>query len=223
MTCKVGQILPLFDESEWHAAVRGLLYCIALLWFFVGVAIIADVFMCSIETITSKTRKVKYADTETGVDKEVEVKVWNDTVANLTLMALGSSAPEILLSVIEIAFDNFEVGQLGPGTIVGSAAFNLLVITAVCIMSVGEEGRRIYSIKVFFVTSFFSLFAYLWLIIILVAITPEYVDLWEAILTFLFFPILVTIAYLMDKQFCCRRKVADSKQNLGLGLGKLIF
>ena len=26
-------------------------------------------------------------------------QVWNDTVANLTLMALGSSAPEILLSV----------------------------------------------------------------------------------------------------------------------------
>lgn len=29
----------------------------------------------------------------------LQVKVWNSTVANLTLMALGSSAPEILLSV----------------------------------------------------------------------------------------------------------------------------
>lgn len=29
------------------------------------------------------------------------VAVWNPTVANLTLMALGSSAPEILLSCIE--------------------------------------------------------------------------------------------------------------------------
>ena len=29
-------------------------------------------------------------------------EVWNDTVANLTLMALGSSAPEILLAVIEL-------------------------------------------------------------------------------------------------------------------------
>lgn len=29
------------------------------------------------------------------------VDVWNPTVANLTLMALGSSAPEILLNVIE--------------------------------------------------------------------------------------------------------------------------
>ena len=30
------------------------------------------------------------------------VRIWNETVANLTLMALGSSAPEILLAVIEV-------------------------------------------------------------------------------------------------------------------------
>jgi solute carrier family 8 (sodium/calcium exchanger) len=48
-----------------------------------------------------------------------EVRVWNPTVANLTLMALGSSAPEILLSIIEIMGSGFEAGALGPGTIVG--------------------------------------------------------------------------------------------------------
>lgn len=32
------------------------------------------------------------------------VRIWNETVSNLTLMALGSSAPEILLSVIEVHF-----------------------------------------------------------------------------------------------------------------------
>jgi solute carrier family 8 (sodium/calcium exchanger) len=41
-------------------------------------------------------------------------------------MALGSSAPEILLSVVEIFAKNFHAGDLGPGTIVGSAAFNLV-------------------------------------------------------------------------------------------------
>jgi solute carrier family 8 (sodium/calcium exchanger) len=72
------------------------------------------------------------------------VTVWNATVANLTLMALGSSAPEILLSVIEICFNNFEAGDLGPGTIVGSAAFNLLIITAVCVYYVPKgQTRRI--------------------------------------------------------------------------------
>ena len=45
----------------------------------------------------------------------VVVKVWNETVANLTLMALGSSAPEIMLSVIEIWAKGFHAGDLGPG------------------------------------------------------------------------------------------------------------
>ena len=75
--------------------------------------------------------------------------MWNDTVANLSLLALGTSAPEILLSVIEIVGNNFEAGDLGPGTIVGSAAFNLLFISAICIYCIPEdEIRRIASVKV---------------------------------------------------------------------------
>jgi solute carrier family 8 (sodium/calcium exchanger) len=54
-------------------------------------------------------------------------------------MALGSSAPEILLSVIE-TLNNLAAGEipgeLGPSTIVGSAAFNLLVISGVCVIAV---------------------------------------------------------------------------------------
>ena len=62
----------------------------------------------------------------------IKVKVWNKTVANLSLMVLGSSAPEIMLSVIEIFGEHFEAGSLGPGTIVGSAAFNFFVIIGIC-------------------------------------------------------------------------------------------
>ena len=79
-----------------------------------------------------------------GATEIIEIPVWNGTVANLTLMALGSSAPEILLSIIEIVGNNFESGELGPGTIVGSAAFNLLAISAVCVIGVPKgETRRI--------------------------------------------------------------------------------
>ena len=74
-----------------------------------------------------------------GTVVERRVRVWNATVANLTLMALGSSAPEILLSVIEVVGNNFEAGELGPGTIVGSAAYNLLIVPAVCIISTGTR------------------------------------------------------------------------------------
>merc|ERR1719515_143045 len=100
--------------------------------------------MTAIEEITSKKKekfhKVKETD-ETGKEIEKERRyteyVWNATVANLTLMALGSSAPEILLSVISTVKDIEAIPpELGPSTIVGSASFNLLVITAVSIVAV---------------------------------------------------------------------------------------
>ena len=214
-----GLILPVISEYTWSEEFRGFVYLAGLLWCFLGVAIIADVFMCAIEKITSKTRKIKVASSAADSGYvEVEVKVWNDTVANLTLMALGSSAPEILLSCIEIIGNNFYAGELGPSTIVGSAAFNLLVITAVCIFAIeSPDVRQIHAIKVFGVTAFFCVFAYVWLIIILVVSSPDYVELWEAVVTFIFFPLLVIFAYIVDRDFCSKRKVDDSQVELGFG------
>lgn len=97
--------------------LRAVLYFIFLLYLFLGIAIIADIFMSAIETITSRKQKIRYPD-PSGKDKfvTVEVPIWNATVANLTLMALGSSSPEILLSIIETVGNRFEAGELGPGT-----------------------------------------------------------------------------------------------------------
>ena len=78
-----------------------IVWLLILCWIFLGVAMGADVFMGSIEMITSKER-TKTVTTRSGKVKTFHVRVWNETVANLTLMALGSSAPEILLSVIEV-------------------------------------------------------------------------------------------------------------------------
>lgn len=202
-TCgEKGLILPLTDERGWNQGFRAFLYLAGLLWSFFAVAIIADIFMCSIEVITSKTSKLKIATVQ-GKIEEIEIRVWNDTVANLTLMALGSSAPEIILSIIEILGRGFQSGELGPSTIVGSAAFNLLVISAVCVVSIPNgEVRRIRLIKVFAVTASFSMFAYIWLYIVLQIISPNVVDVWEAVFTFMCFPLLVVVAYIIDKDFC---------------------
>ena len=198
-----GLILPIFFEDTWSVGLRTFLYIVGLLYSFLGVSIVADVFMCAIEKITSKTKTIHLSSTTPGGQRqEVEVDVWNATVANLTLMALGSSAPEILLSIIEIVGNKFEAGELGPGTIVGSAAFNLMVISAVCVSGIPKgETRRIEMIGVFAVTAFFSVFAYLWLIIVLKASSPDVIEIWEAALTFMFFPILVMIAYAADKRW----------------------
>lgn len=56
--CSHGIILPLTDESAWNVGTRAFLYLVGLLYCFIGVAIVADVFMESIERITSKTKKV---------------------------------------------------------------------------------------------------------------------------------------------------------------------
>jgi solute carrier family 8 (sodium/calcium exchanger) len=115
-------------------------------------------------------------------------------------MALGSSSPEILLSVIEICGNNFMAGDLGPSTIVGSAAFNFLFITGFCVVSIEAGGiRRINNFKVFMTTAMYSVFAYIWLFIVLVVFTPNEITVWEAVITFLCFPLLVVNSYMVEK------------------------
>jgi Ca2+/Na+ antiporter len=67
------------------------------------VSIISDIFVESIEVITSQERDVVLTDPKTGKTRKHKVLVWNATVANLSLMALGTSAPEILLNVVEVS------------------------------------------------------------------------------------------------------------------------
>lgn len=67
--CPHALILPIFDERSWPIWLRVTLYFLAMMYFFLGVAIITDVFMSAIEVITSKTRKVYLA--KTGRSKKV--------------------------------------------------------------------------------------------------------------------------------------------------------
>jgi solute carrier family 8 (sodium/calcium exchanger) len=114
-------------------------------------------------------------------------------------MALGSSAPEIMLSVIESLKNlGLKAGELGPGSIVGSGAFNLLVITGVSIVSV-DEPKKIYDLGVYSCTALFSLFAYAWMYICLEVTSPGVVSTTEAWLTFFFFFLLVGLAFGFDK------------------------
>ena len=85
-----AMVLPLFIEVTWPHGVRAALYLIGLLYSFFGISIVSDLFMGAIEKITSSTKKITLASGGDGEGPEViEVPVWNGTVANLTLMALG--------------------------------------------------------------------------------------------------------------------------------------
>lgn len=114
--CQDGLLIPMWRPYEnlttGDRIARGLVYFIGMCYLFVGVSIVADKFMGAIEVITSKEKEIRIKKPNGDV-QIVVVRVWNETVANLSLMALGSSAPEILLSIIEVYAKNFEAGDLG--------------------------------------------------------------------------------------------------------------
>lgn len=204
ISCTDGLVLPCWQPLDNVPFLdkfgRGCLYFFFMVFLFIGVSIVSDRFMAAIEVITSLEREVSVRK-QNGDKQIVVVRVWNETVANLTLMALGSSAPEILLSVIEIYARGFTAGELGPGTIVGSAAYNLFVIIAICVSVIPNgEVRRIKHLGVFFVTATWSVFAYVWLYVILSVFSPGVVQVWEGLVTFLFFPCTVITAYAADRK-----------------------
>ncbi|XP_056135819.1 sodium/calcium exchanger 1a isoform X1 [Lampris incognitus] len=201
--CIEGVILPIWkpvNPTFVDRLARATIYFVGLAYMFLGVSIIADRFMASIEVITSQERQITIKKPN-GEKITTTVRVWNETVSNLTLMALGSSAPEILLSVVEVCGHQFNAGELGPNTIVGSAAFNMFVIIGLCVSVIPDgEHRKVKHLRVFFVTATWSIFAYTWLYLILAVFSPGIVEVWEGLLTLLFFPLCVGFAYVADRR-----------------------
>ena len=72
----------------------------------------------------SKVCDIYFVDSLEIISKRLKI---SDDVAGATFMAIGSSAPELFIAMIALT----KVGQesIGAGTIVGSAIFNILVIT----------------------------------------------------------------------------------------------
>ncbi|XP_006632777.1 sodium/potassium/calcium exchanger 4 isoform X2 [Lepisosteus oculatus] len=94
-----------------------LLHIFATLYMFLALAIICDdFFVPSLEKICEKLHL-------------------NEDVAGATFMAAGSSAPELFASVIGVFITH---GDVGVGTIVGSAVFNILCIIGVCGIFAGQ-------------------------------------------------------------------------------------
>lgn len=58
----------------------------------------------------------------------------SEDVAGATFMAAGSSAPELFISIIGVSKES----DVGVGTIVGSAVFNILIIIALTAALAGQ-------------------------------------------------------------------------------------
>lgn len=97
--------------SQQRSSGAIVIHILLSLYMFLGLAIICDdYFVASLEQIVEKLQL-------------------SDDVAGATFMAAGSSAPELFTSVIGVFVAK---GDVGIGTIVGSAVFNILVIIGLC-------------------------------------------------------------------------------------------
>ncbi|VBB35000.1 unnamed protein product, partial [Acanthocheilonema viteae] len=96
-------------EQRRHGAI--ILHVIGLIYMFIALAIVCDEFFVpSLGVITDKL-------------------AISDDVAGATFMAAGGSAPEFFTSVIGVFIAE---NNVGIGTIVGSATFNILCVLSCC-------------------------------------------------------------------------------------------
>jgi solute carrier family 8 (sodium/calcium exchanger) len=161
--------------------------------------------MESITQITSKTEDVEVRTLE-GKSMMVAIPIWNPRIVYLSLMAVGGALPEIFLSFMsqfsdKSGQDTFALStpnSLGTIALAGSAAFNLFVVTGFAIIS-ANSAKRMHRFNTFLLIGIFSIFAYLWVYIVVVQISPGYIDIGEAFFTLLFFPLLLFFGYVVEK------------------------
>ena len=70
----------------------------------------------------------------------------SDEVAGASLMAMGSSAPELAIALMALFSGGGQHSDVGIGTIVGSAVFNILVITGVSAVVAGGLHIHIFAV-----------------------------------------------------------------------------
>ena len=97
------------DDQLAQGAV--VLHVIGIIYMFYALALVCDEFFVP------------------SLDVIIEVIGCSEDVAGATFMAAGGSAPELFTSVIGV-FISFS--DVGIGTIVGSAVFNILFVIGMC-------------------------------------------------------------------------------------------
>jgi len=114
-------------------------------------------------------------------------------VAGATLMAIGSSAPELSIALIALLKPG-DYGDMGIGTIVGSALFNVLVITGAAALA--------RPVKVSYVTVTRDVAAYtVSLGLLLWAFRDARIELYEAAVFLTFYGIYIGILAFWGKYF----------------------
>jgi len=209
VNCEDGLLIPIWPGYQYWGTGdkvgRGLIYFCVIIYLFIGNAIAMEKLLRSIEMMVSKTEEVTVKDSETGQDNSTNTRVFKNTLVNLTLKAIGSSIPVIHLCCHEIYANGFQAGDLGPSSVLGSAAFNLFIIIGFSISAFpNKETRKVQNLGVLLVAAFWTTFAFSWTYSILGGISYGMIESWEAVVTILLFPISFVTAFLAERFCCCR-------------------
>ncbi|KAM9769980.1 sodium/potassium/calcium exchanger 3 [Menidia menidia] len=126
----------------------------------------------------------------------------SEDVAGATFMAAGSSAPELFTSIIGVFITK---GDVGVGTIVGSAVFNILCIIGVCGIFAGQAVKlshwALLRDSIYYTFSIIALIAFIY---------DEKVCWWESLVL-----ILMYLGYILIMKFNGRahRYLSRRKKN----------
>uniref|UniRef100_A0A3Q2YFM3 Sodium/potassium/calcium exchanger 2-like n=1 Tax=Hippocampus comes TaxID=109280 RepID=A0A3Q2YFM3_HIPCM len=150
-----GEYPPdLFDlQQRRRGAV--ILHMFGMIYMFIALAIVCDEFF--VPALTVITEKLTISD----------------DVAGATFMAAGGSAPELFTSIIGVFISHSNVGI---GTIVGSAVFNILFVIGMCAIF-SKEILNLTWWPLFRDVSFYILD----LILLIVFFLDNFISVWESI------------------------------------------
>ncbi|TFK15955.1 potassium channel subfamily K member 10 [Platysternon megacephalum] len=171
-----------------------LFHIIGALYMFYALAIVCDdFFVPSLEKICEKLHL-------------------SEDVAGATFMAAGSSTPELFASVIGVFITH---GDVGVGTIVGSAVFNILCIIGVCGIFAGQVVRLTWW-SVFRDSVYYTLSVIL-LIIVSVPLNISYVSGWESLIL-----IVMYFFYILIMKYNAKMQKLFTIKSMNVGNGNTV-
>lgn len=109
---KCQSYLIFSGETSLGDNFRAFLYFFYLAYCFIGLSAITTRFFKSMENVVKHTRVVVEVDPVTNTQVIRHEKVWNYTIADISLLAFGTSFPQISLATID-AIQN--LGKLDAG------------------------------------------------------------------------------------------------------------
>ncbi|XP_068110707.1 sodium/potassium/calcium exchanger 4 isoform X2 [Hyperolius riggenbachi] len=165
-----------------------LLHIFCALYMFYALAIVCDdYFVPSLEKICERLHL-------------------SGDVAGATFMAAGSSTPELFASVIGVFITH---GDVGVGTIVGSAVFNILCIIGVCGVFAGQVVRLTW-------WSLFrdSMYYIIAIVALIIFIYDDVIVWWESLILIIMYLIYILI---MKYNVKMQRLFTIKRKNVGNG------